>query len=144
MELVENFPCETKAELRKREGFYQLNNPCVNNMVAGQTYKEWLQTEKGTESDKKKRDKYAHSEKKEIVREKYEAKRRLTMECPLCLRQFQKREWYKHITGENHRNLETKRNIQLCKCGHKLGDENHDKQHSVWLKEGIKSIATSD
>ena len=49
MELVENFPCETKAELRKREGFYQLNNPCVNKVAAGQTYKEWLQTEKGTE-----------------------------------------------------------------------------------------------
>ena len=67
MELVENFPCETKEELRKREGFYQLNNPCVNKIVAGRNYKEWLQTEKGTESNKKRHDKYAHSENKKYV-----------------------------------------------------------------------------
>ena len=127
MELVENFPCETKAELNKREGFYQSNNPCVNKNVAGQTYKEWLQTDKGTESDKKRRGKYKLTEKSHIVQEKYETKRRLTMECLLCFRQFQKREWYKHITGEIHRKLEIKRNIQLCKCGHQLDDENHDK-----------------
>ena len=70
MELVEIFPCETKAELRKREKFYQLNNLCVNKNVAGQTYKEWLQTDKGTESDKKRRDKYTKTEKSDIVQAK--------------------------------------------------------------------------
>ena len=35
IELVEAFPCSSKAELLRREGWYQLNNPCVNKFVAG-------------------------------------------------------------------------------------------------------------
>ena len=30
IELVENYPCSCKKDLRKREGYYQLNYPCVN------------------------------------------------------------------------------------------------------------------
>ena len=35
IELVEDFPCSSKQELERREGWYQLNNPCVNKIVAG-------------------------------------------------------------------------------------------------------------
>ena len=41
IELVEDFPCSSKAELLRREGWYQLNNPCVNNNIAGRTKKEY-------------------------------------------------------------------------------------------------------
>ena len=40
IELVEAFPCSSKVELLKREGWYQLNNPCVNKKIAGRTIKE--------------------------------------------------------------------------------------------------------
>ena len=40
IELVEDFPCSSKAELLRREGWYQLNSPCVNKKIAGRTIKE--------------------------------------------------------------------------------------------------------
>ena len=39
--LVELYPCNSKDELHKREGWYIKNNDCVNKMVAGRTKKEW-------------------------------------------------------------------------------------------------------
>jgi hypothetical protein len=46
IELVERYPCETKEELLKREGFYITNNPCVNKCVAGRTPKEYYENNK--------------------------------------------------------------------------------------------------
>jgi predicted GIY-YIG superfamily endonuclease len=39
--LVEHFPCLNENEARAREGFYILNNPCVNRCVAGRTDKQY-------------------------------------------------------------------------------------------------------
>ena len=41
IELVEEFPCESKEQLRKREGFYILNNECVNKQVASRIMAKW-------------------------------------------------------------------------------------------------------
>ena len=41
IELVEVCPCESKEQLRKREGFYIQNNKCVNKRIAGRTMPEW-------------------------------------------------------------------------------------------------------
>ena len=41
IELVENFPCDSKAELDKREGYYQRNNECVNRVISARTPKEY-------------------------------------------------------------------------------------------------------
>ena len=38
--LVEDYPCLNENEARAREGFYILNNVCVNKQVAGRTQKE--------------------------------------------------------------------------------------------------------
>ena len=38
--LIEEFPCETKDQLRKKEGYYISTIPCVNKLVAGRTKKE--------------------------------------------------------------------------------------------------------
>lgn len=43
--LIEEFPCETKLELLKREGYYQTNNPCININKAGRNTKEYRKTE---------------------------------------------------------------------------------------------------
>jgi hypothetical protein len=41
IELIEEYPCESRKELTRREGIYILNNPnCVNKHVAGRTKKE--------------------------------------------------------------------------------------------------------
>jgi hypothetical protein len=33
--LLEEYPCCTRKDLDKREGWYQLNNPCANKRIAG-------------------------------------------------------------------------------------------------------------
>ena len=38
--LVEDYPCESEDQARSREGFYVLNNQCVNKNVPGRTNKE--------------------------------------------------------------------------------------------------------
>jgi DNA segregation ATPase FtsK/SpoIIIE-like protein len=44
--LVENFSCNSKEELHKKEGEYILNNDCVNKCVAGRTRKEYKEANK--------------------------------------------------------------------------------------------------
>tara|TARA_R110001632_G_scaffold232377_1_gene373020 strand:+ start:418 stop:933 length:516 start_codon:yes stop_codon:yes gene_type:complete len=38
--LVENFPCETRKELLRREGEHQVTSDCVNNNIAGRSREE--------------------------------------------------------------------------------------------------------
>ena len=151
IELVENYPCTCKAKLHKREGYYQLNYPCINKSIAGRTYAEWVKTDKGKESDKKRREKYQKTDKCKSKEEKYENKRRLMMCCPLCDKSFQKREWYKHLESKVHKENESSCNLKYCKCGGcmcsylKISvstriDHENSEQHQEWLKSGIKAI----
>lgn len=41
IELVELFPCNSKEELRKKEGEYIKNNECINKHVAGRSQKDY-------------------------------------------------------------------------------------------------------
>ena len=41
IELIEHYPCESKEELRRREGYYIQSMDCVNRLVAGRTAKEY-------------------------------------------------------------------------------------------------------
>ena len=41
IELIENFPCNTKDELRKREGYYIKETDCINKQIAGRTKEEY-------------------------------------------------------------------------------------------------------
>lgn len=42
IELIENFPCNNKEELHKKEGEHIKNNNCVNKNIAGRTKKEYI------------------------------------------------------------------------------------------------------
>ena len=57
VELFENYPCNNKEELLKREGFYIRKNDCVNKCIAGRTTKErqqmWQEQNKETMKEKK-------------------------------------------------------------------------------------------
>ena len=46
IELIENFECNSKEELYKREGFHIQNNECINKNIAGRTHKEWYNDNK--------------------------------------------------------------------------------------------------
>jgi len=39
--LIENFPCDSKEELLKRERYYIESMNCINTQIPGQTMKEW-------------------------------------------------------------------------------------------------------
>ena len=54
IELLELFPCGSKAELERKEGEYIRCMPCVNKVVAGRTIKEWIEDNKETISEKAK------------------------------------------------------------------------------------------
>ena len=41
IELVENFPCNSKEELLQREGFYIRNNNCINKYIPDRTKNEY-------------------------------------------------------------------------------------------------------
>ena len=41
IELIENYSCETKMELLKREGHHIKNNECINKIASGRTNAEW-------------------------------------------------------------------------------------------------------
>jgi len=49
IELLETYPCETKYELRRKEGEYQRTMECININVAGRTHKEWYEDSKNNE-----------------------------------------------------------------------------------------------
>jgi len=46
MELIEEYPCNNKEQLRRKEGEYIRNNECVNKCIAGRTEKEYYQDNK--------------------------------------------------------------------------------------------------
>ena len=50
IELVENYPCNSKEELLQREGFYIRSNDCINKVIPCRTIKEYYEDNK----DKKK------------------------------------------------------------------------------------------
>ena len=40
IELIEDYPCESREQLAKREGHYIKQEECINKVVAGRTVKE--------------------------------------------------------------------------------------------------------
>ena len=46
IELIELFPCDTKEELVKREGYYIKKLDCVNKRIAGRSKKEYIEDNK--------------------------------------------------------------------------------------------------
>jgi len=51
IELVEEFSCNTKAELHNRERYYIENNPCVNKFIPGRTDKEYVEANTETRKE---------------------------------------------------------------------------------------------
>ena len=69
IELVEDYPCNNKAELNKREGHYIRENKCLNKCIAGRTRKEYQK--EWNENNKEKIREY-NKNNKEKMREYYE------------------------------------------------------------------------
>ncbi len=115
IELVENFPCNTKRELLDREGYYIKNNTCINKVVIGRTKKESNRVYRLKNKDaikkqsidyrKNNRDKLNEKQRiymnnnKELIKKK---KKRLII-CD-CGNVIQNCVYYKHIKSKKHNN----------------------------------------
>ena len=65
IELIEEYPCENKIQLHRKEGEYIKNNNCVNKNIAGRTYKEYYEANKDKISEK--HNEYYESNKDKIL-----------------------------------------------------------------------------
>ena len=66
IELIEDFPCNSKKELNRREGQHIRNNDCVNKNIAGRTKKEWNLDNKD-ETNRKRREYRAAKKSKDQI-----------------------------------------------------------------------------
>ena len=71
IELVENYPCNSKEELLQREGYYIKNNNCVNKNIPGRTPKEYCEENKEQRKEYNKVYYEQNKEHKKEYRKKY-------------------------------------------------------------------------
>lgn len=83
IQLIENYPCDSKDQLHSREGHWIKQTDCVNKYVAGRNVKQWYQDNKEVVSEKRKQyrksngdklreiSKQYYNENKEMIKEKY-------------------------------------------------------------------------
>jgi len=62
IELLQNYPCNSRCELEQKEGEYQRVIECINRRIAGRTGKEWNQDNKEWVSKRRKAHKKLNKE----------------------------------------------------------------------------------
>ena len=70
IELLEDYPCNSRAELEKKEGEYIRNNKCLNKVIPDRTIKEWRDDNK--ESIKENMKEYCKINKEALAEQKKE------------------------------------------------------------------------
>lgn len=96
IELIENYPCNSKKELRKREGQHQRKMECVNLLIAGRTSVEYFEDNREIISNKKK-EKYKTDP--EYRKKALERSVRQRMKNPDKIKEYQKN--YREKNREN-------------------------------------------
>ena len=126
IELIENYPCESKEELRRREGYYIQSMDCVNRLVAGRTAKEYkeyynpLNKEKIQEGQ---REWYENNKEHQKAKSK-EYRENNKEHCKEVSKQYredhkEELKHKKHFYYENNKNkwLEWQNKVIVCECG---------------------------
>ena len=119
IELIEEYKCNNKMELAKKEGeIIRTTENCVNKIIAGRTYKEYREDNKEQYLEYHKQYREINKEKFVILQKKWYAKNKekwlkdqkqyraikYTCECGTTLRNDSK---YKHLKSKKHRELLT-------------------------------------
>ena len=96
IELIEDYPCESREQLAKREGYYIMQEKCINKVVAGRTEKEWRDGRREQKKEYDKNYRETNKEKKKATdKAYYEANKEALIaknkgystekvECPVC------------------------------------------------------------
>ena len=110
IELIENFPCNSRDELLRREGYHIKNSECINRCVAGRTISEWKQDNKEDYDNKRKnyseqnRDyiQQRSSEHYHQYKDTINQRRKETVTCD-CGSTFRKVDKCRHETSKKHK-----------------------------------------
>jgi hypothetical protein len=118
IELMEEYPCDNKMELNKKEGEYIRNNECLNRCIAGRTDKEYR------EANREKILKHYEANKEKILeqqKEYREANREKILERKkeYCKANKEKKQEYdkKYREANKEKILEYKKEKIVCECG---------------------------
>jgi len=127
IELIENYPCENKEQLTKKEGEYIRNMKCVNKLIAGRTRKEYRKDNK--EKIKEYRENNKERDKKRAKEYRENNKER-------------EKERKKKYREENKEKIKEK---IICECGckvnkYQLVKHKRTEKHKEFLKNGVKQI----
>lgn len=70
IEVIEEYPCNDKQELEKKEGEYIRNNKCLNRNIPDRTIKEWREDNKEKLAEKDKE--YRENNKEQVIEKQKE------------------------------------------------------------------------
>jgi len=129
--LIEEYPCNTEQELRKKEGEYQRMMDCVNKQIAGRTKKEWREDNK--EQIKEYNKKYRENN-KEQMKEYSKKYRENNKEQMKEYNKEYKKQKIKCVCGSEHRKADTRRH-QRTQKHIKYIEEMKEKADSTNLNE---------
>ena len=117
IELLEEFPCDNKQQLCKREGFHIRKNNCVNKQIAGRTREEYRKDNDEHLTNYYKNYRINNKENKKEYDKKYEEENKEHK------KQYRK-QYYK-------KNYEINKDVRICVCGvqYNYGESSNRKQH---------------
>jgi hypothetical protein len=132
IELLENYPCNSKEELRMKEGEYQRKMDCVNKRIEGRTHKEYRNSTEG----KKVRNKYCEEHKEHLYNKKKEYNSRADV------KEYKKQKDKEYYQNNREQILENMKTKITCVCGitlRKSGIKRHErtKNHIRYIQNCI-------
>ena len=105
IELIEEYPCDNRQQLEKREGEIMRSRNCVNRNIAGRTDVEYRQENREKIAEKCRRYREANKEKiseyREANNEKLSEKRNEKQNCE-CGGKFTRTNRKRHILSQTH------------------------------------------
>ena len=122
IELIKNYPCDDKYELKREEGKHQREMECVNKKIEGRTNKEYKEEHKEHLAKKQKE---WNEKNKEHMKEWY---KQYAIDNKEQIQQY-KKEWYE-------KNKEKRKEKIICICGKELniGSKSRHEQTKKHIK----------
>jgi len=138
IQLIENYPCENRKELEKKEGEYQRMMDCVNKHIAGRTMKEYYEDNK--ERIQKINKEWREKHKEQTLKKNKEWKENNKEKLKEYITEYDKnRPRIKCVCGSEFRKADTKRH-QRTQKHIKYIEEMKEKADSTNLNEFFEQI----
>ena len=112
IERIEHFPCNSKEELRQREGFHIKNTDCVNKYIPQRSSKQYYNDNYDFCREQRKLYGQLHKEEiKEYNQRRWQEKKHIFLERKLCEcgRYYQQSHRSRHIKSEIHKRIMEKK-----------------------------------